>query len=56
MKIILGLIASIVVVSLRVQPAPPAIPMHDPVIIRQDGIYYVFATGPGISIVIGRSN
>ena len=50
MKIILGLIASIVVVSLRAQPAPPAIPMHDPVIIRQDGIYYVFATGPGITV------
>jgi len=26
------------------------IPVHDPVMIRQDGIYYVFATGRGISI------
>ncbi|MET7254957.1 arabinan endo-1,5-alpha-L-arabinosidase [Dyadobacter fermentans] len=26
------------------------IPVHDPVIIRQDGVYYVFATGRGISM------
>lgn len=26
------------------------IPVHDPVMIRQDGVYYVFATGRGISM------
>lgn len=27
-----------------------SIPVHDPVMIRQDGVYYVFATGRGISM------
>jgi arabinan endo-1,5-alpha-L-arabinosidase len=43
--------------SLRAQvPAPtPAgavtdVPMHDPVMFRQDGVYYIFATGPGIAV------
>lgn len=38
-------------------PAPPAVgtvftdvPMHDPVIIRQNGTYYIFATGRGIAV------
>lgn len=26
------------------------IPVHDPVIIRQDGDYYIFCTGPGITV------
>ncbi len=26
------------------------VPIHDPVIIRQDGTYYLFATGPGIAV------
>lgn len=30
--------------------AQPAIPAHDPVMIRQDGTYYMFCTGPGISV------
>lgn len=29
---------------------PPAIPVHDPAIIRQDRTYYLFATGPGIAV------
>ncbi len=29
---------------------PKAIPVHDPVIIRQDGTYYIFATGKGIKV------
>ncbi|GAC1374111.1 MAG: arabinan endo-1,5-alpha-L-arabinosidase [Hymenobacter sp.] len=32
------------------QPAPAAIPAHDPVLIRQEGTYYLFCTGPGISV------
>ena len=28
----------------------PTIPAHDPVMIRQDGTYYLFCTGPGISM------
>ena len=50
MKAILRLLALLLVVSLRAQPVPPAIPMHDPVIVRQDGTYYIFATGPGITV------
>jgi arabinan endo-1,5-alpha-L-arabinosidase len=26
------------------------VPMHDPVMYRQDGIYYIFATGPGVVV------
>jgi arabinan endo-1,5-alpha-L-arabinosidase len=28
----------------------PRIPMHDPVMCREHGIYYIFATGPGIAV------
>ena len=31
------------------------IPVHDPVMIRQDGVYYVFATGRGISMWLAMS-
>ncbi|MCB2379065.1 arabinan endo-1,5-alpha-L-arabinosidase [Hymenobacter sp. BT635] len=32
-------------------PAAPApIPAHDPVMMRQDGTYYMFCTGPGIAV------
>ncbi|GAB3334714.1 arabinan endo-1,5-alpha-L-arabinosidase [Larkinella ripae] len=34
----------------RAQPAPAPIPVHDPVMIRQDSTYYAFATGRGIAI------
>jgi arabinan endo-1,5-alpha-L-arabinosidase len=49
---VLGLVLS----ALRAEPAPAplAIPMHDPVIIRQDGIYYIFSTGPGIVVWSSR--
>lgn len=30
--------------------AQPRIPAHDPVLIQQDGTYYLFCTGPGISV------
>lgn len=30
--------------------AQPAIPVHDPVIIQQDSLFYVFATGMGITV------
>lgn len=33
----------------QAQPAP-LIPVHDPVMIRQDSTYYVFATGKGIRV------
>ena len=37
------------------EPAPPlAIPIHDPVMIRQDGTYYIFATGRGITVWSSR--
>ena len=31
-------------------PAPPLIPAHDPVMMQQDGTYYLFCTGPGIAV------
>ena len=34
----------------RAQQAPPAIPVHDPVMIKQDSLYYIFCTGFGISV------
>ncbi len=36
--------------SLHAQSAPAAISVHDPVIFRQDGTYYIFATGQGIFV------
>jgi arabinan endo-1,5-alpha-L-arabinosidase len=50
MKILARLLALCWLVALHAQPAPPAISVHDPVIIRQDGTYYIFATGQGISV------
>ena len=35
-------------VAAQVAPAP--IPVHDPVLIRQSGTYYLFGTGPGIAV------
>lgn len=32
------------------QTAPPVIPAHDPVMIRQEGTYYLFCAGMGISV------
>ena len=32
------------------QPAAPAIPIHDPVLTRQNGTYYLFGTGNGITV------
>src|SRR5262245_47453098 len=37
-------------VSLCIRAAPETVPMHDPVIIRQDGTFYIFATGQGIVV------
>ncbi len=34
----------------RAQTASPAIPIHDPVLTRQNGTYYLFATGRGITV------
>ena len=50
MKTILRFVVLCCSFSLRAEPAPLAIPVHDPVIIRQKGTYYIFATGPGIAV------
>ncbi|HET9502384.1 MAG TPA: arabinan endo-1,5-alpha-L-arabinosidase [Hymenobacter sp.] len=34
----------------RAQTAPPAIPIHDPVLTRQNGTYYLFGTGNGVTV------
>lgn len=36
--------------SLPAQPLQQKIPVHDPVIIREDSTYYIFATGRGIAV------
>ena len=50
MKSLLRLLALCWCASLSAQPASPVISVHDPVIIRQDGTYYIFATGQGILV------
>ncbi|PJJ59607.1 arabinan endo-1,5-alpha-L-arabinosidase [Hymenobacter chitinivorans] len=35
-------------------PTPALIPAHDPVMIRQNGTYYMFGTGPGIAVWSSR--
>lgn len=55
MRWILLLLAS---ASLGAQTPPPKavtdVPIHDPVMFRQDGVYYIFATGPGIVVWSSR--
>lgn len=36
------------------QTSPPLIPIHDPVLTRQNGTYYLFATGRGITVWSSR--
>ena len=36
--------------STRAQQPSPAISVHDPVMIKQDSLYYIFCTGFGISV------
>lgn len=50
MKLLLCLVLLLVGFQTRAQTAPPLIPAHDPVLIRQDGTYYMFCTGPGIAV------
>ncbi len=45
---------ALVAVWSRADPAPLAIPIHDPVMIRENGTYYLFATGPGIAVWSSR--
>ena len=45
----MNVLALLLVVAAAAQaPQPPAV--HDPVMIRQDGTYYLFSTGTGISV------
>ncbi|WP_345059844.1 arabinan endo-1,5-alpha-L-arabinosidase [Hymenobacter glaciei] len=44
----LSLFGASVPVAAQVSPAP--IPVHDPVLIRQNGTYFLFGTGPGIAV------
>ncbi len=49
------LVLLLAVSSLGAQTSGPAtaitdVPMHDPVMYRQDGIYYIFATGFGVAV------
>jgi len=44
------LIAAAVLLAVNVGGQPLNVPVHDPVMIRQDSIYYVYSTGMGISV------
>ena len=44
----LGLVGTGAPAAAQVAPAP--IPVHDPVLIRQNATYYLFGTGPGIAV------
>ncbi|WP_262922878.1 family 43 glycosylhydrolase [Hymenobacter cellulosilyticus] len=44
------LVLLLTVLGAQAQTAPPLIGAHDPVLIRQDGTYYMFGTGPGIAV------
>lgn len=50
MKPVLRLFPFLCLVSLSAPTARPAISVHDPVMIRQNGVYYIFATGQGIAV------
>lgn len=55
MKTILRLLlASCWLVSLHAETATPVISVHDPVIIRENGTYYIFATGQGVAVWSSR--
>jgi arabinan endo-1,5-alpha-L-arabinosidase len=54
MKTLARLLMLCWLVALHAQPAPVAISVHDPVIIRQNGTYYIFATGQGIVVWSSR--
>ena len=55
-NIIAGLFCILLAFGAIAQPGSPQpfndtlVPAHDPVIIRQDSTYYVFCTGPGITV------
>lgn len=50
MKPLIRILPLLVAVCVGVRAAPPAISVHDPVMIRHQGTFYVFATGVGISV------
>ena len=50
--LVLGLLLMVRVAQGQAQPTSPLplISAHDPVMVRQDGTYYMFCTGPGIAV------
>ena len=50
MKTFLVIISLVVFGLLRAETTQTDVPVHDPVIIQQNGRYYIFATGPGVSV------
>ncbi|MBC8083523.1 MAG: arabinan endo-1,5-alpha-L-arabinosidase [Hymenobacter sp.] len=49
MKNLFCLLLLLTGLRVQAQDAPPRIPAHDPVLIRQNGTYYMFCTGRGIA-------
>ncbi|UOG76433.1 arabinan endo-1,5-alpha-L-arabinosidase [Hymenobacter tibetensis] len=49
MKFLFTLLIALVGLRAAAQNTPPRIPAHDPVMIRQNGTYYMFCTGRGIA-------
>ncbi|GAA4377433.1 arabinan endo-1,5-alpha-L-arabinosidase [Hymenobacter koreensis] len=54
MKALLCLLALLVAGLAAHCQSPPLIPAHDPVLIRQNGTYYMFGTGKGITVWSSR--
>lgn len=50
LKLCLSCLLVIASVARAAEPSANPIPVHDPVIIREDGKYYIFATGRGIAV------
>ena len=50
--LVLGLLLMVRVAQGQAQPTSPLplISAHDPVMVRQEGTYYMFCTGPGIAV------
>jgi arabinan endo-1,5-alpha-L-arabinosidase len=49
-RFLLIILNGLFVFSVNAQSLPESISVHDPVMIRQDSIYYIFCTGMGISV------
>ena len=54
MILAIGIVLIFLAVTALGAPAPDKavldVPIHDPVLFRENGVYYIFATGPGVAV------